>query len=164
MIVDHRELERWEGDIEKLIEDIPEIMSKLVVGEGEYAVKQAKLICKNDSPDIVNSGDYRRNFKSEKRATRRGKDYSVRFYNNLNYAIHLEHGFRSHFVPGHWEGNTFVYNRDDPEGGMFVGPKNGFVPGHYTLRRAETQTYATQRARLKRKWSAELRRRLNGGG
>lgn len=163
MSVDHRNMEAWEAQLAALERDIPKIMSELVVGEGVYAVGQARKICKNDVPDIVNTGEYRRNFKSDPRAKRSGKTYTVRFYNNLEYAIHLEHGFRSHFVPGHWEGNIFVYNRDDPEGGMFVGPKGGFVRGHHTLRRATRKTQDTQDARLERKWNNILRQRLTGG-
>ena len=136
MGVKKNELVQWIGGLEALKDDVPEIMSQIAVGEGQYAVRQARLICKNDSPDIVNTGDYRRNWKSDKTARRSGKRFIVRFYNPLEYASHLEHGFRSHFVPGHWEGNTFVYNRDDPEGGMFVGPKGGYVRGHFTMRRA----------------------------
>jgi len=162
-MMDHRELEDFERRLDNLQKDIPQIMGGLAVGEGVYAVKQAREICKNDKPDIVNSGEYRRNFKSDNRAKRSGKSYFVRFFNNLDYAIHLEYGFRSHFVPGHWAGNTFVYNRDDPEGGMFVGPKGGHVKGHFTLRRAAKRTEDTQEARLKRKWDAILKRRLNGG-
>lgn len=162
MSVDHRDMERWEAQLAELERDFPQIMSELVVGEGVYAVDQAKKICKNDSPDIVNTGEYRRNFKSDTKARRSGKTYIVRFYNNLEYAKHLEYGFRSHFVPGHWEGNVFVYNRDDPEGGMFVGPKGGIVRGHFTVRRAVERTKSTQDARLERKLDAIVRRRLTG--
>lgn len=158
--VKKEDLVRWIGGLEALKDDVPEIMSQIAVGEGQYAVKQARLICKNDSPDIVNTGDYRRNWKSDKTARRSGKRYIVRFYNPLEYAGHLEHGFRSHFVPGHWEGNTFVYNRDDPEGGMFVGPKGGYVRGHFTMKRAVKKTKDTQQARVSRKITREINKRM----
>ena len=106
------------------------------------------------------TGDYRRNWKSDKTARRSGKRYIVRFYNPLDYASHLEHGFRSHFVPGHWEGNTFVYNRDDPEGGMFVGPKGGYVRGHFTMKRAAKKTKDSQQARVSRKITREINKRM----
>ena len=160
MSVNKNELVQWIGQLETLKGDVPEIMGKIAVGEGVYAVKQARLICKNDSPDIVNTGDYRRNWKSDRRARRSGKKYIVRFYNPLDYAGHLEHGFRSHFVPGHWEGFTFVYNRDDPEGGMFVGPKGGYVRGHFTMKRAAKKTKDTQQARVSRKITREINKLL----
>lgn len=160
MGVKKEDLVRWIGGLETLKDDVPEIMSQIAVGEGQYAVRQARLICKNDIPDIVNTGDYRRNWKSDKTARRSGKRYIVRFYNPLDYASHLEHGFRSHFVPGHWEGNTFVYNRDDPEGGMFVGPKGGYVRGHFTMKRAAKKTKDSQQARVSRKITREINKRM----
>ena len=160
MGVKKNELVQWISGLEALKDDVPEIMSQIAVGEGQYAVRQARLICKNDSPDIVNTGDYRRNWKSDKTARRSGNRFIVRFYNPLDYASHLEHGFRSHFVPGHWEGNTFVYNRDDPEGGMFVGPKGGYVRGHFTMKRAAKRTKDTQQARVSRKITREINKRM----
>ena len=63
-------------------------------------------------------------------------------------------------VPGHWEGNTFVYNRDDPEGGMFVGPKGGYVRGHFTMKRAAKKTKDSQQARVSRKITREINKRM----
>lgn len=160
MAVHKKDLALFTAQLQALKDDIPEIMDTIAVGEGVYAVKQARLICKNDSPDIVNTGDYRRNWKSDRRARRSGKKHIVRFYNPLDYAGHLEHGFRSHFVPGHWEGFTFVYNRDDPEGGMFVGPKGGYVRGHFTMKRAAKRTLDTQQARVTRKIDSAINNRM----
>lgn len=103
MSVKKNDLVQFIGGLQTLTDEVPEIMTKIAVGEGVYAVKQARLICTNDSPDIVNTGDYRRNWKSDQTAKRAGRRFIVRFYNPLDYAGHLEHGFRSHFVPGHWE-------------------------------------------------------------
>lgn len=160
MAVHKKDLALFTAQLQALKDDIPEIMDTIAVGEGVYAVKQARLICKNDSPDIVNTGDYRQNWKSDRRARRSGKKYIVRFYNPLDYAGHLEHGFRSHFVPGHWEGFTFLYNRDDPEGGMFVGPKGGYVRGHFTMKRAVKRTLDTQQARVTRKIDRAINNRM----
>lgn len=160
MSVNRNELVQWIGKLEQLTADIPDIMSQIVVGEGVYAVERARLICTNDSPDIVNTGDYRRNWKSDQTAKHAGRRFIVRFYNPLDYAGHLEHGFRSHFVPGHWEGHTFVYNRDDPEGGMFVGPKGGYVRGRFTMKRAVKRTLDTQQARASRKMDYEINKRM----
>lgn len=79
MGVKKNELVQWIGGLEALKDDVPEIMSQIAVGEGQYAVRQARLICKNDSPDIVNTGDYRRNWKSDKTARRSGSRFIVRF-------------------------------------------------------------------------------------
>ena len=153
MAVDHSELIALQQKLQALERDIPEIMDRIVVQEGIYARDQARKICKEDG--IVNTGNYRRNFKSGTKAIRAGRAYKIDVYNNLDYAGHLEHGFRGHFVPGHWEGNSFVYQPNDPEGGMFVK----FTPGHYTLKRAIENTKKSQDRRIERKFLQELKAR-----
>lgn len=160
MSVKKNDLVQFIGGLQTLTDEVPEIMSKIAVGEGVYAVGEARKICTTDVPDIVNTGDYRRNWKSDQTAKRAGRRFIVRFYNSLDYAGHLEHGFRSHFVPGHWEGHTFVYNRDDPEGGMFVGQKGGYVRGRFTMKRAVKRTLDNQQARVSRKITREINKRM----
>lgn len=158
MSVDNSELVASQNQLQALENDIPEIMDQLAVGEGRYARDQARKICKEEG--IVNTGDYRRNFKSGTKAIRAGRAYKIDVFNNLDYAKPLEYGFRSHFVPGHWEGSSFVYQKNDPEGGMFVGPPGGFVRGHFTLLRAVKHTETTQAARLNRKMDRIIKDRL----
>lgn len=158
MSVDNSELVAFQNQLQALENDIPEIMDQLAVGEGRYARDQARKICKEEG--IVNTGDYRRNFKSGTKAIRAGRAYKIDVFNNLDYAKPLEYGFRSHFVPGHWEGSSFVYQKNDPEGGMFVGPPGGFVRGHFTLLRAVKLTETTQAARLNRKMDRIIKDRL----
>ena len=158
MSVDNSELVTFQNQLQALENDIPEIMDQLAVGEGRYARDQARKICKEEG--IVNTGDYRRNFKSGTKAIRAGRAYKIDVFNNLDYAKPLEYGFRSHFVPGHWEGSSFVYQKNDPEGGMFVGSPGGFVRGHFTLLRAVKRTKTTQAARLNRKMDRIIKDRL----
>lgn len=158
MSVDNSELVAFQNQLQALENDIPEIMDQLAVGEGRYARDQARKICKEEG--IVNTGDYRRNFKSGTKAIRAGRAYKIDVFNNLDYAKPLEYGFRSHFVPGHWEGSSFVYQKNDPEGGMFVGSPGGFVRGHFTLLRAVKRTKTTQAARLNRKMDRIIKDRL----
>lgn len=152
MSVDRNDLMAFQAAIEAARDDVPEFMDKCAVGEGIYARDQARKICTDDK--IVNNGDYRRNFKSGSKALRSGQNYKIDVYNNLDYAKPLEYGFRGHFVPGHWEGSTFVYQRNDPAGGMYVK----FHRGHFTLRRAIKRTKDSQDARLQRKQLRFLRR------
>lgn len=145
MSVDRKDMVAFQAAIEAARNDVPEFMDKCAIGEGVYARDQARKICTDDK--IVNNGDYRRNFKSGSKALRAGQSYKIDVYNNLDYAKHLEYGFRGHFVPGHWEGKSFVYQRNDPAGGMYVK----FHRGHFTLRRAIKRTKDSQEARLRYK-------------
>ncbi|SBV94346.1 hypothetical protein KL86CLO1_10501 [uncultured Eubacteriales bacterium] len=171
MSVDNSELMAFQRKLEALRDSMPQVMEQLVVGEGVYAVKQARSICKEDG--IVNNGTYRMNFHAGNRAMidpggaeydgspvlKSGTSYKIDVYNNLDYAKHLEYGFRSHFVPGYWEGHSYVYQPGFP-GGMYVGPYNGFVRGHFTLMRAIRRTKQTQDARLQRKADKIIREGL----
>ncbi len=159
MSVDRKSLIQYKAKLKALKNDVPEILGEIAVGEGQYAVKQARLICKNDAPDIVNSGTYRRNWQSDATAKRSGRKFVVRFFNPLDYSKPLEYGFRSHFVPGYWDGNSFVYQPGFP-GGMYVGPPGGFVRGHYTMTRAVKRTLDTQQARVTRKFNREIQNRM----
>ena len=170
--------------MEALADDMPKIMEQLVIGEGDASgpLDDCQTAVGGDAlrikDGIVNNGTYRMNFHAGDKALslganekaydggkirRSGPLYSIDVYNNLDYAKHLEYGFRSHFVPGYWAGHTFVYQPGFP-GGMYVGPYNGFVNGHFTLRRAIRRTKQTQDARLNRKFNAILNQRINGKG
>lgn len=162
MSVDHSGLMQFQNQLQALKDDVPAIMDQLAVGEGRYARDQARKICKEEG--IGNTNSYRLNFKSGTRAIRAGRSYKIDVFNNLDYAKPLEYGFRSHFVPGHWEGKTFVYQKNDPAGGMYVGSPGSFVRGHFTLRRAVRRTKITQSARLNRKMDAIIRRHLKERG
>ncbi|MBS4172120.1 HK97 gp10 family phage protein [Bacillus sp. FJAT-49736] len=85
----------------------------------------------------VNTGDLRRKW-TVGNIERQGSSYVVEIFNNLDYASFVEYGFRSHFVPGKWEGKQFRYiqgyNPPSGEpGGMYVGPKNGWVEGKFMM-------------------------------
>lgn len=172
MSVDNSGLIAFQKKLEALRDDIPEIMDKLIIGEGVFAVGEAKKICKNEK-GLVNTGSYRNNFHAGDKAMaqsgkkahdgappkRSGKWYKIDVYNNLDYAKPLEYGFRSHFVPGYWSGHSFVYQPGFP-GGMYVGKPGGYVRGHFTLKRAIHRTKITQDARLQRKMNKIIKDRM----
>ena len=153
MSVNNSEMIAFQKALEALQNDIPEIMDRIVVQEGMYARDQARKICKEDG--IVNTGNYRRNFKSGTKAIRAGNVYKIDVYNNLDYAGHLEYGFRGHWVPGYWDGGSFVYVKGYREGGIYVK----FTLGHYTLQRAIDNTKKSQDRRIERKYLQELKKR-----
>lgn len=43
---------------------------------------------------------------------------------------------------------------------MFVGPKGGYVRGHFTMKRAAKRTKDTQQARVSRKITREINKRM----
>ena len=138
---------------------MPKLMNALAVGEGVNAVDEAKRICTQEK--IVNTGNYREQWECYPKALRKGDRYFVRVFNNCDYATHLEYGFRAHFVPGEWVGHSFKYVKGAKRG-MYVGKKNGVVPGHYTLHRAMSRTFATQAARVQRHATKWINRYLEG--
>ena len=167
MSFDFKELEKFRDNLEALKEDAPEIIEELVVGEGVYAVGQARRICKAEG--IVDTGAYRMNWHTGNRANnpgasrmehdgskprQSGKTYQIDVYNNLDYAKHLEYGFRSHYVPPqHLSGK---YKKKFPKG-FYVGPPGGYVKGKFVLKRAINRTETTQTARLSRKWNRKVK-------
>ncbi|MFV0351225.1 MAG: HK97 gp10 family phage protein [Oscillospiraceae bacterium] len=159
MSVDYGDLVTFRNNLQALLDDVPNIMDELVVGEGVYAVKQAVRLCQEKKID--NTSLYKRSFHADEKAHRSGDEYRISFYNNADYAKHIEYGFRSHFVPGHWEGSTFVYAQKDPAGGMYVGPRGGYVPGKFVFRLACRAVATTKDARLRRKLYAALRQRFS---
>lgn len=172
--IDFHELEQFRENLLNMKEHAPEIMEELIVGEGIYAVKQARSIAKNDG--IVDTGYYRRNWHTGNRKTpatkkqtkmydgskpeRKGKDYMIDVYNNVDYAKHLEYGFRSHYVPPQYLSS--YYRKKFPKG-LYVGTPGGYVEGHYVMRRAIRQTETTQKARLSRKWNKKVREYMERG-
>ena len=168
-------LKQFRDNLEQLKDKAPEVMEEILIGEGTFAVRQARNIV--TSYGVVNTGEYRYNFhtgsksrpadKSAKaydgsKPRKQGKTWIVDVYNNLDYASFLEMGFRSHFVPGHWEGKTFVYSRGFP-GGMYVGPYKGYVEGIWALRTAMHRTEVTQKARIQRKFDRTIKGELEKG-
>ncbi|ALA07353.1 hypothetical protein OSIRIS_12 [Brevibacillus phage Osiris] len=77
------------------------------------------------------TGDLKKSWRVGK-IEKRGNNYMVEIFSNLDYASFVEYGFRSHWVPGRWEGNQFVY---DPAAktGMQVGEKGGWVEGRFMM-------------------------------
>ena len=141
MTFDMKELKAYRDRLEAMKNAAPAIVEELAVGEGVYAVKQARLIAKNDR--IVDTGAYRMNWHCGDRARpasdssqehdgspprRQGTSYQIDVYNNLDYAGHLEYGFRSHFVPAKYLSGEYLKKFPN---GMYVGPPGGYVQGKY---------------------------------
>lgn len=64
---------------------------------------------------------------------KKGDLYEIEIFNNVEYAGFVEYGFRSHWVPGRWEGDQFIYEKG-AKTGMYVGKKNGWVEGRFMMR------------------------------
>ena len=73
----------------------------------------------------------------------------IEIRNDLEYADYVEDGFmqKEHWVPGHWEGNRFVYVPGE-KSGMKV--ENEWVKGNHVVRNARMNAEAELRARLQK--------------
>ena len=170
---DKKALLEFRDKLEKLKDNAPAVMEEIAIGEGVYAVKQARLICKNEK--IVDSGAYRMNWHTGTAGTdkanaegydgtapkNKGKYVEIDIYNNLDYAKHLEFGFRSHFVPVKYLSNH--YRKQFPDG-MYVGEPGGYVRGKYVMKRAVNRTEKTQKARITRKFEKIVKNYVEGTG
>ena len=162
--------------LNKAVGSASDALKAAAENEGVYAVSTARRIVKEEPSNrksggvgLVNTGDYRRRWQSGNAesgtgtATETGDGVSIDVYNNVSYASELEHGFRRHFVPGLWEGNTFHYipGYKPPKGkpgGMNVGTK----PAHNVLSRTLEQTEQTMPKRVEAKISEFVTKALGG--
>lgn len=119
---------RWRDAFQQVLDD----------GEIDKFVRQSLHYIANRALDKiikrtpVNIGTLRRNWKLGP-ITETSDGYMIEVYNNTEYASFVENGFRSHWVPGHWEGNIFVYEPGAKEG-MQVGKRNGWVTGRFMMK------------------------------
>lgn len=153
-------LAEFANEIARAEKDVPAFMDECAVAEGRFARTWAVRLArqqrfppgssKEGKMNLHNTGNYINSFHSGDRAVRSGLYYKIDVFNNADYAKHIEFGFRSHWVPGYFAGKVFVYQPGFP-GGMYVGPKNGFVPGSFIIKKAVEYTKQTQDARLSRK-------------
>lgn len=122
------------SEFEKFAKNLQKGLGKDAVGEFirdfllEMAMRALRKI-KKRTP--VATGKLREKW-SVGKVVKSGSNYEVEIFNNIEYASFVEYGFRSHFVPGRWEGNEFVYDRS-ANTGMYVGPKDGWVEGRFMM-------------------------------
>ncbi|MED3799953.1 MULTISPECIES: HK97 gp10 family phage protein [Lysinibacillus] len=93
--------------------------------------------------------------------TKQGHIYEIEVFNDEEYAEFVENGFKSHWVPGYWEGNQFVYDKD-AKTGMQVGTPGGFVQGRFMLKLSEQELEREMDRFLQRKQEGFLRALLGG--
>lgn len=147
----------YRDNLERLIKDMPDIMNSLTVGEGVRVASEAKRLTKDRK--IVSTGNYRNSWHSDTKAMKTGDLYHIDVYNNADYAKHIEYGSRGHWVPGTWEGNTFVY-RAGAKTGMYVRMQ----AGRYVLRDALQRQSVVRKERLQRLFTKIARGYLDAEG
>ena len=120
---DHSEFTKFLKKLEGAPKAADEFMREFLL---EMALRALNKI-KKRTP--VNSGDLRRTWMVGE-IVKHGNSYLVEIFNLKEYASYAEYGFRSHFVPGYWSGNNFVYDPNSKDG-MYVGEKGGWVEGRF---------------------------------
>lgn len=88
-----------------------------------------------------------------------GSLYEVIVENKAEYASFVEYGFESHFVPGYWVGNMFVYDKNSKDG-MYVGKPGTRVPGRYMLKITTKQIQKVMPRIIEQRTKRFLERRL----
>lgn len=176
--VDLKNLKQCRDNLKTLKKDMPKQLEQMVVAEGVKFVKEAKRIV--DAEKIYASRYYKKSFHSDDGAKFEGNKIKVVIGNTANYASYIEKGFRSHFVPGYWQNNVFVYDRNAKKG-MIVGSykiketkckdgrifkravPTGTVAGRWVIKRAIRQVKLTQKARFERKMKNFIESTLRRG-
>jgi hypothetical protein len=146
MGAEYGQLVRFRDSIRSAAAGMTELKRQLIVGEGVYAVKQAKKICKDE--EIIDTGNYRNSFHTDPAPVVTPQNARIDVHNGADYASHLEYG---HLVVSRGGGSLHSRRRAAMAGGRFVR-------GKYVLTRAIQRTAATQAARINRKLEAYLRR------
>lgn len=142
---DRQELLR-RARLARLRRDWPVLLRGVAAGEEAAAVAYARQLAVQRG--AVASGRYRDSFYARASWAGGGR-FRLVLGNSAPYAPFLEHGFRSHFVPGEGGGGGFRY-RPGAATGMYVGPRGGFVPGRRIIGDAESWALATQSERVRR--------------
>jgi len=123
-----KEFKKLTDQLVKLKADLSEESKKALIEESNEIVKQAKKL----TPVI--SGLARNSWFTNK-IQRTGLGWKKEVGNGADYASYIEFGFRSHFVPGKWNGDKFIYD-PNAKSGMYVGEKGKYVRGRYMLKKA----------------------------
>lgn len=153
---DFTEFEKLAKTFKKALDDrvIERFMREFLL---EMALRAERKI-KKRTPE--NTGHLRRNWQVGK-VERHGNALVVEVFNPVEYASFVEYGFRSHWVPGYWKGKTFVYD-PNAQTGMYVGPKDGWVPGHFMATISMREIEKELPRYLERRTSELLNNIMNG--
>ena len=117
---------RMAREFRRLVEMLEQIGVD-VIEEGKKALELESHRIVRDAENLtpVNTGNLKGTWYTN-RIKRVADGWEKEVGNSAKYASEIEFGFRSHFVPGYWVGNSFVYDRNAGKG-MYVGPKDGYV-------------------------------------
>lgn len=150
MSADYGQLVRYAEGLRRAQAGMTEFKRQVIVGEGAYAVKQAKKICKDEQ--IIDTGNYRNSFHSDPAPVVTLDGARITVYNNADYASYLEFG---HLIVRRGGGALTLRRREAVRGGKFVR-------GKYVLRRAIQRTLDTQNERVGRKLERYIREHTEG--
>lgn len=151
MSVDSRQLEIFADNLSRAQREIPQMMREIIIGEGVYAVSQAKKICKDEK--IIRTGNLRNSFHTDPAPRISGTRLRIDVHNSADYASHVEYG---HLAVGRTGGSL----HDRRRAAMMNG---GFAPGKYILTRAIERTRATQTGRINRRLTRLFNKYFGGG-
>lgn len=139
------------GEFEKMAKSFQKALDERVIDRfiQEFLLEMAmRSLRKIKKRTPANHGDLRRKWAVGK-VIKMGDAFVVEVFNPLEYTSYVEFGFRAHWVPGHWQGNRFIYDKSvirlskearaayrEKYGstGMMVGnKKNGWVEGRFMM-------------------------------
>lgn len=151
MGANYGQLRQLAENLHRAEQGMTEFKRQLALGEGLYAVKQAKKICTDE--DIIDTGNLRRSYHTDPNPMITPNTLRIDVHNSAKYASDVEYG---HIVVR--RGSTDLQQR------RRAAMRNGrFVRGKYVLTRAIQRTLETQRARIGRKLNRYVKQFFGGG-
>lgn len=151
MGAEYSQLVAFANALRKAKDGMPDLKRQIIVGEGLYAVKEAKKICKEER--IIKTGNLRNSFHTDPAPIVTDNLARIDVHNSANYASHVEYG---HITVSRGGGSLHDRRRKALEGGKFVR-------GKYVLTRAIYRTRDTQPIRIQRKLNEYLKKVFGGG-
>lgn len=152
MGAEYSQLVAFANSLHKAKDGMLDLKRQIIVGEGLYAVKQAKKICKEER--IIKTGNLRNSFHTDPAPVVTDNLARIDVHNSAEYASWVEY---PHLIVSRGEGSLFDRRRKALE-------EQKYTRGRFILTRAIYRTRDTQPMRIQRKLREYLERAFGGDG
>lgn len=132
--VDYSQLKRLQNKIEKFQKIDSDVLCRQIANE--LAQRLLKRVIELTP---TKTGELRRSWTINEVIQIGNNEYQIEVTNSMEYASYVEYGHRQRpgrFIPGHWNGNQFIYQKGAKEGMVL---SVSWVKGRYMLTKSTAQ-------------------------